>query len=539
MTVVETETPAGSPSIVEGPAAAEELARPSGLAGLLGTVDHIGLGRMWVLASLLFLLVAGAAGALVGAERLDPSEVDFLDDAVPELFSLHATAGVFLFLVPGFLGIAMAVVPLQLGAATVAFPRAAAAAFWGWFLSGGVLIASYVIEGGPGGSDPDGVLLWTVGLGGVLVSLCLGSVCIVTTVWALRTAGMSLDRVPGLAWSMLVAGVLWLLSFPVLLAGVVLLYLEVQYGSSIDAASLLRWAYGPPAVFAYALPALGLVLDVVPVAAGVRQRNRGVLLGAVVAVGILGFAADLLVIGRDPAITQDFLYVVAAFALVVPLLVLFGGVADTLRRGRRINPTSPLLFAVVTLLALLAAAVAGAVRAVDRLDLVGTTADTSVVHLALAGGAVGVVGALHHWSTKIFGAVFGEGVGRAAAVLLLLGGVVLAAPDLWSGFLDQPAGLVSGYEAEDGVEALNLVSLVGGALVLLGVLLVLVNWAGAVSRRPDDAVPDDPWGGHTLEWRTSSPPAPGGPGPLEPVTSPSPLLDWSEPTRTDAQEAAV
>jgi cytochrome c oxidase subunit 1 len=538
MTVVETETPAGSPSIAEGPAVAEELARPSGLAGLLGTVDHIGLGRMWVLASLLFLLVAGAAGGLVGAERLDPSEVDFLDDAVPELFSLHATAGIFLFLVPAFLGVAMAVVPLQLGASTIAFPRAAAASFWGWFLSGGVLIASYVIEGGPGGSDPDGVLLWTVGLGGVLVSLCLASVCVVTTVWALRTAGMRLDRVPGLAWSMLVAGVLWLLSFPVLLAGIVLLYLEVQYDASVDAASLLRWAYGPPAVFGYALPAIGFVLDAVPVAAGVRQRNRGVLLGAVVAVGVLGYAADLLLSGRDAAITEDFLYVVAAFALVLPFLALLGGVGDTLRRGR-LNPTSPLLFAVVTLLALLAAAVAGAVRAVDALDLVGTTADTSVVHLALAGGAVGVVGALHHWSTKIFGATFGEGVGRAAAVLLLLGGVVLAGPDLASGFLDQPAGLVGGFEVEDGVEALNLVSLIGGGIVLLGVLLVLVNWAGAVSRRPDEPVPDDPWGGHTLEWRTSSPPAAGGPGPLEPVASESPLLDWAESTPADAQEAAV
>ena len=535
MTVVETSTPAASPA-TDDAAAVEELARPSGLAGLLGTVDHIGLGRMWVLASLLFLLVAGAAGGLVGAERLDPSEVNFLDDAVPELFSLHATAGVFLFLLPGFIGIATAVVPLQLGAATVAFPRAAAAAFWGWFLSGGVVVASYVIEGGPRGSDPDGVLLWTVGLGGVLVSLCLAVVCLVTTVWTLRTAGMNLARVPGLAWTTLVSGVVWLLSLPVLLAGVILLYLEVEYGAELDGGSLLRWAYGPPAVFAYALPALGVVVDVVPVAAGVRQRNHGVLLGAVAAVGILSFSADLLLVGRDASITEDFLYVVAAFAIVLPLLALLGGVADTLRRGR-LNLTSPLLFSIVALLALVLAAVSGAVRAVDALDLVGTTADTAVVHLALAAGAVGVVGGLHHWATKIFGTPFSEGVGRAAAVVLLLGGVLLAAPDIVSGFLDQPAGLVTGAEVDDGVEALNLVSLVGGGIVVLGVLLVLVNLAGAVSRRPTDDAPADPWGGHTLEWRTTSPPAPGGPGPLEPVTSPAPLLDWAGAEQTDTQEA--
>jgi cytochrome c oxidase subunit 1/cytochrome c oxidase subunit I+III len=338
---------------------------------------------------------------------------------------------------------------------------------------------------------------------------------------------MNLARVPGLSWSILVSGIVWLLSLPVLLAGVVLLYLEVEYGAALDGGSLLRWAYGPPAVFAYALPVLGIALDVVPVAAGVRQRNYGVLLGAVAAFAILSFSADLLLVGRDAAVTEDFLYVVAAFAIVLPLLAVLGGVGDTLRRGR-FNPTSPLLFAIVALLALVLAAVAGAVRAVDALDLVGTTADTAVVHLALAGGAVGVVGGLHHWSTKLFGSVFAEGVGRAAAVLLLLGGVLLAGPDLASGFLDQPAGLVRGVEVEDGVEALNLGSLVGGGIVLFAVLLVLVNLAGAVSRRPSDPVPDDPWGGQTLEWRTSSPPAIGGPGPLEPVTSPAPLLDWAD-----------
>jgi heme/copper-type cytochrome/quinol oxidase subunit 1 len=530
VTVVETAAPDASTA---ASATAEDVVRPTGLTGLLGTIDHIGLGRMWVLASLLFLLVAGAAGGLVGAERLDVSEVNFLDDAVPELFSLHATAGIFLFLVPAFIGVAMAVVPLQVGAATIAFPRAAAAAFWGWFLSGGVLVASYVIEGGPEGSDPDGILLFAVGLGGVLVSLCLGAVCVVTTVWTLRTAGMTLDRVPGLSWAMFVSGVVWLLTFPVLLAGVILLYLAVQYDAAVDAGSLLRWAFGPPAVFGYALPALGVVVDVIPVSAGVRQRNRGVVIGAVAAVGILSFGADLLVAGRDASITEDFLYVVGAFAMVLPFLAILGAVADTLRRGR-LNPTSPLLFAVVSLLALLLGAVAAAVRSIDALDLVGTTADTAVVHLVLAGGAVGVIGALHFWPTKIFGTVFGERIGRTAAVLLLLGGVALAAPDLVSGFLDQPAGLVGGADVEDGVEALNLVSLAGGGIVLLGVLLVLVNLTGSVSRRPDDAVPDDPWGGHTLEWRTTSPPAPGGPGPLEPVTSAAPLLDWSD---TETKEA--
>jgi heme/copper-type cytochrome/quinol oxidase subunit 1 len=522
MTVIEA--PAATPA---GAAGAEEAARPSGLAGLLGTADHIGLGRLWVLSSLLFLLVAGAAGALVSAERLDTSRVSILDEAVDELFNLHATAAIFLFLLPAFLGVATAVVPLQVGASTVAFPRAAAAAFWGWFLSGGVLIASYAVDGGQSGADIDGRLLWTVGLGGVVVSLCLASVCVVTTVWALRTAGMSLDRVPPFSWTMFVSGIVWLLALPVLLAGLVLAYLESRYGTPLDAGSLLRWAFSAPQVFAYALPALGLLLEVVPVAAGVRQRHHVLLISAVAAVGILAFSPELLMAARDPSITEDALYVGVAFALVLPFLAVAGGAADSLRRGR-LNLTSPLLFGIVALLALLLGAVANAARVIDGLDLVGTTADTSVVHLVLAAGAVGVVGALHHWSSKILGTMLSEAAGRAAAVLLLIGGVVLAVPDLVSGLLDQPAGLVAGLEAEDGVEALNVASLIGGALVLLAVVLVLVTLIGGATRRAEDPVPDDPWGGHTLEWRTSSPPQPGGPGPLDPVTSPAPLLDLQE-----------
>jgi cytochrome c oxidase subunit 1 len=180
MTVVEAPATAGA----EAPG--HDVGEPpatSGLAGLLGTVDHVGLGRLWVAASLLFLLVAGAAGVLLGVERLDTGGVTVLDDAFPQIFNLHGTAAIFLFLLPAFVGIATAVVPLQLGATPVAFPRAAAAAFWGWLLSGIVLIASYAIDGGLAGTDRDGVLLAVVALGGVVVSRLLGTVCDLTTIW--------------------------------------------------------------------------------------------------------------------------------------------------------------------------------------------------------------------------------------------------------------------------------------------------------------------------------------------------------------------
>jgi cytochrome c oxidase subunit I len=172
--------------------------------------------------------------------------------------------------------------------------------------------------------------------------------------------------------------------------------------------------------------------------------------------------------------------------------------------------------------------VVNAVRVIDGLDLTGTTADSSVVHFVLLAGLIGVAGAVHHWSSKIFGVVLAEGTARTAAVVLFLGTVLLAGPDLVSGFLDQPAGLLP-EQAEDGVEALNAVALGGGVVVTLGVVLVVVNVLAGAAKRDGEAVAADPWGnGQTLEWLAASPPSPSGIGPVEPVISAEPLLDAKE-----------
>jgi cytochrome c oxidase subunit 1 len=514
----------------------ETRRRPGGLAATLGTADPIVLARLWIAASTLFLFAAGVSGAIIGVERLDTASIDVLDGALGDLASLHTSAGIFLFLVPMTLGIATAVVPLQLGSPTVAFPRGAATAFWIWLLSGGVMIASYFIDGGPVGSDPDGVALWYVGLGGVLVGILLATITVLTTLWAGRVAGMHLDRVPMFSWSMLVAGSVWLVSLPVLLAVLLLQYLGVRYGS-FEQVPLAAWATSAPQVFAYALPALGFLLDAVAVASGRRLARRGVLLAAIGAAGVLSFGADLVASADDPSIFEDVLYVGGAFVLLLPLLAVGGGIGATLRRGRPAL-TSGLLFGVSAYLMILTGAAVNAVRVVDGLDLTGTTADSSVAHYALLGGLIGVAGAVHHWSSKIFGVVLGEGPARLGAVALLIGTVTLALPDLISGFLDQPANLLPG-QPEDGVEALNLVSLIGGAIVIAGVLIVVVNVLAGAAQSDDTPVAPDPWGtGQTLEWLALSPPDVAGVGPLEPVVSAEPLLDLKEREGVEPEEGA-
>jgi len=505
--------------------------RPHGLADLLGTSDHLAVGRLFVGTSLLFLLIAGVAGGVVGVDRIDGA-ADLVSGAYGQLLTLHGVGATFLFAIPVFCGLGIAVVPLQVGARTVAFPRAAAAAYWVWAFSGALVLVSYLINGGPGGGRLDGRLLWIVALAGVLVGLCLAAVCIATTVLALRTPGLSLYRLPMFAWSMLVASSLWLLTLPVLAGILVLTYLDTRYFAGIYDGfgnyDGLRWALGQPQVVAFALPALGVIGDIAATATGARQRSRIGLYTTIAAIGVLGIGADTFFQAVEPEVLTDPLYVGVGLALVLPLVAFTGGIGDTLRRGR-LRVTGPLVLALASLLMFLAGAAAGAVRVIEPFDLVGTTADASYTHYVLLAGAIGAIAGMFHWSTKLYGVVLADGAAKAAGALLLVGTVALALPDLFSGLLDQRRGSIG--DQRDGVAALDVVSVIGGVLVVLGLLSVTATVArGARAGRAGvgrDA-PADPWGGLTLEWATTSPPEPGNFGAVEDVRSPEPLLDRRE-----------
>jgi cytochrome c oxidase subunit 1 len=206
-----------------------------------------------------------------------------------------------------------------------------------------------------------------------------------------------------------------------------------------------------------------------------------------------------------------------AFAVLLPLLAFTAAVAETLRAGR-IRLSSPLLFAISALLMLLAGAAVGAARVVDGLHLVGTTADSSVLHYVVGATTIAAVGAMHYWWPHVLTRPLQEGLARLTALVLLLGVILLALPDLVSGLLDEPAGSLY-TNARDGVTALNTASFAGGLLVLLAVVLFVLNLAVSMARSPEGDV-IDPWDGHTLEWVADAA--------TITISSPSPVLDGRE-----------
>ena len=554
MTVTDTDAPTSRPQ--DGPSShAPTLAAPrpaTGFAGLIGTGDHKVIGRLWIATSLLFLLVAGISGAVLGIERIDVGGFDVIDaDVATQVFSLHAVTGVFLFLVPLLLGLATYVVPLQVGSPVIAFPRAAAAAYWTFLVSGATVLAAFVADGGPGGSDRDAVALFLAGMVALLVALSLAALCVATTGVALRTRGMGLHRTPLFTWSSVLAGGMWLLTFPVLAALLVLTYVDLRYGPAFlggaddsGGQTIVRiaWAWSQPSVYVYAIPLLGIIGDITAVGARTRFLQHRVAMGCIGAFAAFSFGAWAMPgfspesgAGATLEYADEFAFLAFSFLVLLPLLAFTGLVAGTVRRGA-VRLISPLVWAVAALLMLLAGAANGALVAISQLDLIETTATTAQVHYVLVAVLLGCFGGIAYWAPKLWGRSVPEGPSTGLAVGGLVGCVLLSLPDLISGFLDQPARLGQVDDSESTVEALNLASAVGGGLVVL----VAVAFAGlvvraATGRRSDtDPVLDDPWDGHTLEWATTSPPPPGNFTEVPPVRSEAPVYDARHAPEADA-----
>jgi heme/copper-type cytochrome/quinol oxidase subunit 1 len=526
MTVTETEAPAAAGTS----AVALEPPRPAtGLAVVLGTGEHRTIGRLWIFTAFVFLVVAGVAGALVGVEKVDTSGLgEVLDrDVLAQTYSLHAVAGTFLFLFPLFLGLATAVVPGQVGAPTVAFPRAAAAAYWTYLAAGGVLIASFLANGGPFGGDSEAVELFVAALVAVLAALVLGAICVATTAFALRAPGMGLHRTPLFTWASLVTATVALLSLPVLAGLMVLVYVDHRYlgasqaslfGGSNGVFTRIAWSWAQPNVYLFAIPVLGIVADVVPVAARTRLTLHRVAMGAIGAFGVLAFGAWAMPGVTDGVLTYvgEVPYYAFSFLIVVPVLVMAGLFGDTLRRGA-VVATSPLLWGVAALLMLLAGVANGALVAIEPFDLVQTTAQSAQIHYVLLAALLGLFAGLAHWAPIAFGGGVAETPSKGLAALGLVGTVLLCLPDLVSGFLDQVWRLGGVTDNEDAVEALNIASIAGGLLVVL-VAVAFLGLVVQAARRSGAADADhDPWGGHTLEW--------ADPTATPAITSEAPLYD--------------
>jgi heme/copper-type cytochrome/quinol oxidase subunit 1 len=495
---------------------------PGPLERLIGSGDHTSIGRLFIGFSLILTLLALVTRAVVGADVA--TDNGFLGGRTTMLGTSSLVALVLIGVVPALLGLAVSVVPLQVGSPAIAFPRAVALSLWTWLVAAGIFITSVAINGGVLGTDTNAAKLGNVSMGAMMVALGLGSVCVATTVVAHRPFGMGLPRVPFFSWSMLVGAVLWILTLASAFAHVI-----VGQISQADAGGLatnftqgIGWLTRGPSIYMIAIPVLGIAADVAATASQRRITQYGIVQGIIGAYAVLSFGAW----AQLPRSINTVVWTVFALAIAVPVIGLLGALADVLRRGK-VQTSPALVLSLLSVLLLLGSVLAGLLQALDlagkgtlfgfNAAALGAAQSAFVVSAALGGALAG----LFHWSPLVWGGPVRSGAGNATAALVFLGGGLLATGQLVQAVV-QLDGKDTAGQLFGGLAAL------GALLLAVGVLSGFLASLGAARDAADGDGADDDVAGLTLEWAFPTP-AVGGVAPdLPEVSSPYPLLDARE-----------
>ena len=500
-------TAADAGAVAGAGGAAGSPRRTSGMTAPLATTDETVVGRLFVGTALLMALGAAVIGVLLNVARADIASSTELFSGINtefRLWTLHRISLLLLVVMPLLLGIAMMLVPAQIGARALAFPRAALASFWTWLIGAVILVASVFAGGGWGAVDgvtaneSDAIALTLLGTAVVIVALIVGAVVVATTVIALRTESGSLLDLAPFAWSALVASAVWVFTLPVAIANIVIIYADlrgrpaVAFGraESPDIWRQLDWLVEQPAVYAMAVPVLGIAVASAGDALGVESRLRSAVASVIGLFGLLavgGWSQDYFTAPADHR--HGLVYVGFGLAALVPVVAMAGALAELVMRGSRSAAalTSTRLAGAVAALVLLGAATAsGALRVIEPLDLLETSATAAVFHGVVAAGIVAAITALWHHGERMVGARLDERAGLAAIGLVTVGGALSVLADLVDGLLaDAPTLLVSRRGIYDsGETGLAAVSLLGSSLLALGLAVgVLAVAAASASAR--------------------------------------------------------
>nr|WP_240107814.1 cytochrome c oxidase subunit I [Streptomyces sp. MUM 203J] len=518
------------------------------------TTDHKTIGNMYLATAFGFFLAAGLMALLMRAELARPGLQLMSAYQYNQLFTVHGTVMMLLFATPTFAGFANVVMPLQIGAPDVAFPRLNALTYW-LFLFGGLTVMSgfllpdgaasfgwfayaplnsAVYSPGPGGD------LWTMGLAVAGLSTTLGAVNFVATIVCLRAPGMTMFRMPIFTWNILFTSILALLAFPVLTAALLALESDRKFGSHIfDPANggallwqHLFWFFGHPEVYIVALPFFGVVTEIIAVFS--RRPVFGYLgmVGATIAITMLSAAVWAHHMFATGAVLLPF-FSFMSFLIAVPTGVKFFNWIGTMWRGS-LSFETPMLWATGFLVTFLLGGLSGVLIASPPLDFHLTDSYFIVAHLhyVLFGTIVfATFAGFYFWWPKMTGKRLDERLGKIHFWTLFVGFQTTFLVHHWLGERGMPRRYAD-YLAADGFTVLNTVSTIGAFLLGLSTLPFLYNvWRTAVHGRRVGT--DDPWGyGRSLEWATTCPPPRHNFHALPRVRSDSPAFDLNHPEVT-------
>jgi cytochrome c oxidase subunit 1 len=515
------------------------------------STDHKVIGYMYLIQSFAYFLIAGIMAIAIRAELTAPGMQYVSLEQYNQLFTMHGTIMLFLFATPLFVGLGNVIMPLQIGAPDVAFPRLNMFGFWLFFFGGLTAALSLITPGGAASfgwtaytplsgienSPQVGGDMWLIGLAMGGLGTILGAVNFITTIFTMRAPGMTMFRMPIFTWTTLVTSVLVIMCFPVLAAALIVLAIDRSYGSVVFAAENggavlwqhLFWFFGHPEVYILALPFFGVASEIIPVFSRKPIFGYKGLVFATIAIA-----------GLSMAVWAHHMYVTGSvylpwFALLTMLIAVPTGVKffnwiGTMWRGS-ISFDTPMLWVCGFLVTFLFGGLTGVILASPPLDFHVSDSYFVVAHFhyTVFGTVVFLTFAAYFfWWPKWTGKMLDERLGKIQFWLLFIGFQVTFLIQHWLGVEGMPRRY-GDYLPSDGFEFMNQVSTVGAAMLTLSTLVFLYNVYKTTRHAPKVEV-DDPWGyGASLEWATSCPPPRHNFTQLPRIRSERPAFDLHHP----------
>jgi len=513
--------------IVTRPWPVHQPPKGSAIAKLVRTTDAKQIGLMYLVTSFVFFIVGGFMALLMRAELARPGGQFLSPEQYNQLFTMHGTIMLLLFATPILFAFANYIVPLQIGAPDVSFPRLNSFAYWLYAFGGTIVLGGFAVPGGAAdfgwfayaplndaiNSPGHGADMWIVGLVLSGLGTILGAVNMITTILTLRAPGMTMFRMPIFTWNILVTSLLVIMVFPILAAALLALAADRNLGAHVYDADTggallwqhLFWFFGHPEVYIVALPFFGIITEVIPVFSRKPIFGYKGLVGATLAIAALSmsvWAHHMFVTGQVLLPFFSFL----SFLIAVPTGMKFFNWIGTMWRGQ-ITFETPMLFALGFLVTFLFGGLSGVLLASPPVDFHVSDSYFVVAHFhyVLFGTIVfAVYAGIYFWFPKMTGRMLDDRLGKVHFWLTTIGFHLTFLVQHWLGTQGMPRRY---FDYDDpSFTTLNTVSTVGAFVLGASTLPFLYNvWK---SYKVGELVEvDDPWGhGNSLEWATSCPP---------------------------------
>ncbi len=516
------------------------------------STDHKTIGYMYLIASFIFFLLAGVMALVIRAQLFEPGlHVLATKEQYNQLFTMHGTIMLLLFATPLFSGFANAIMPLQIGAPDVAFPRLNGFAFWLYVFGALIAVGGFLTPQGAASfgwfayaplSDTTftpglGGTLWVFGLGMTGFSTILGAVNFITTIITMRAPGMTMFRMSIFTWNTLVTALLVLMAFPVLAAALFGLGLDRVFNAQIfnpaNGGALLWqhlfWFFGHPEVYIIALPFFGIVSEIFPVFSRKPIFGYKTLVYATISIAAL----SVTVWAHHMYVTGGVL--LPWFSLMTMLIAVPTGVkifnwVGTMWRGS-VTFETPLLWSVGFLITFTFGGLTGVILASPPLDFHVSDSYFVVAHFhyVVFGTVVfAMFAGFYFWWPKWTGKMLNERLGKIHFWLLFIGFHTTFLIQHWLGVIGMPRRYAT-YLPNDGFTWMNQLSTIGSMILAISFLPFIFNVYVTARNAPKVAV-NDPWGyGRSLEWATSCPPPRHNFTSIPRIRSESPAFDLNHP----------